>query len=1408
MADIVYTVNQDSPENIVGFEQYSQEDRDLVSSFQINNIFNPTKNYSELHILSLSDELLESVYDYTNYKQSIDAQSAGLEGTSALTIDPIADSKAYGYETGGVKLLYHFLDDLYAEGKAKVEFYIQDISADRTELSLATLNISSQDLTTITSAIKAKLENQSYFTGFRLNFRENDLLIATNIDTLDSPTGRVVVVKLYEPLPESYGFKSTLSIAEVVSDSIAYEIEAEFITPPIVAPTLRSANFNIDAVDSNIIPTKYYNYDELFSFPINNSNNQIFTAVKEKSIDISVDYTDFNDFIHFSSAQERLLNFKYKVDLINSYSASIASVSNATTGLQGVSGSRDYYEKLITGVVSNFDHYERFLYYESGSSCWPKSNTTKPYINKPSTSTEAITWYTNEIANAISYDNTNYNSLVYSIPTYLRDDANNENYLTFVYMVGQHFDNLWLYSKAVTDKYDADNRIDHGISKDLVGEALKNFGVKLYTSNKSVEDLFTTFIGQAYQSGSEKINNYIVAETVDKFIISLPTASIGTQDWTTQNLDVTTYKNGDTIPQVTDTTAWGALTTGAWCYYGNDATSGSVYGKLYNWYAVNDPRGLAPEGYHIPTTEEWYALTSSLGGSGAAGGKMKSTSSLWQSPNVGADNSSGFTGLPGGQRSGTGVFTGTNVNGNWWSSTDTATTTGQGFRITGSTDNVTTLTGTSAPKDAGFSVRLLVDPNTTPVPPTSYDNYQKEIQKRIYHNLPLLLKSKGTERGLRALINCLGIPSDILEIKLYGGRNTNETPFYGDYQYYTSSLDKIRLDNTGSIVTGSTLSSYTSIVKRDNKYTDDLHPIEIGFSPTDNIDNIIISASKATASLANFNIDDYLGDARNLTSDRYHTYSSTGVVTSNLVELTNTILRQAAVTGSYNVQDYVRLIKFFDNTVFKMIKDFIPARAVADTGIIIKPHVLSRSKAKSVKLSGSRPEYTGSIDTAFINGSDGDIYSQSTGIASTAYTDIVQTPQGLGEAYLHVSEEAKFNGELSGSYLRVSNRDLNKDNLLKELNLISQNQTVAFYQDVPVFACALSSPSPLPITITRDSQTKAISTDLIQQFFSGITYNSPSTPPIIPNSVGTFTFPNTNYTRYSVTASRLNFPNPGDTSCKSSASYLTQYCDLNTTDEVPEYIFQSSTTGVNIRPWFSTGSNSAAQFTASWDPGTGVETLNIINPSNVKFEQPAGTTVTITCRDPRITAYTCEKSVNVLVNQIPEQSVVPIVNLINSQTGYYTFNPTNYNPPGYFFTGSTFVEWNLKVTDGTNRFSHNPPNNFELKVNSPSFLRVKYAWTSPGAHPYHLTLRLQRRPGAYSWQPELVNAAINFGEPYIRIVIPPGTGPVEVTSPITSLLAPNAQNYKFIFFANDYYDDLGGYGPGMNGNVKVRLEFF
>ncbi len=183
------------------------------------------------------------------------------------------------------------------------------------------------------------------------------------------------------------------------------------------------------------------------------------------------------------------------------------------------------------------------------------------------------------------------------------------------------------------------------------------------------------------------------------------TVTIGSQVWTSKNLDVSTYRNGDAIPQVQDENAWANLTTGAWCYYGNDASNGTKYGKLYNWYAVNDPRGLAPNGYHIPTDAEWTKLSDYLGGESQAGIKMKSTSG-WKN-NGNGTNISGFSGLPGGGRSNYGTFYYIGDYGYWWSSTESGT--GDAWNRDLNYDDGSVSRSNFFNKTNGFSVRCLRD---------------------------------------------------------------------------------------------------------------------------------------------------------------------------------------------------------------------------------------------------------------------------------------------------------------------------------------------------------------------------------------------------------------------------------------------------------------------------------------------------------------------------------------------------------------------------------------------------------------------------------------------------------------------------------------------------------------------------
>jgi uncharacterized protein (TIGR02145 family) len=147
------------------------------------------------------------------------------------------------------------------------------------------------------------------------------------------------------------------------------------------------------------------------------------------------------------------------------------------------------------------------------------------------------------------------------------------------------------------------------------------------------------------------------------------TVKIGTQTWMVENLKTTRYNDGSAIPLVTDSKAWANLnlTMPGYCWYYNDSSNKNPYGALYNWYVVNTGK-LAPKGWHVPSDSEWFALAKYFGGDSLAGGPLRDAGiTHWNSPNTGAINSSGFSGLPGGYRFYTGTFNSIGIYGSWWS---------------------------------------------------------------------------------------------------------------------------------------------------------------------------------------------------------------------------------------------------------------------------------------------------------------------------------------------------------------------------------------------------------------------------------------------------------------------------------------------------------------------------------------------------------------------------------------------------------------------------------------------------------------------------------------------------------------------------------------------------------------------
>jgi len=193
---------------------------------------------------------------------------------------------------------------------------------------------------------------------------------------------------------------------------------------------------------------------------------------------------------------------------------------------------------------------------------------------------------------------------------------------------------------------------------------------------------------------------------------------IGDRCWFAENLRTALFANGDTIPNITDNTAWTGLTTGAWAHYGNDSANGNTYGKLYNWYAVAAVQGLCPKGWHVPSDKEWFAMLNSVDHTvddpraisfigWNAGGRMKTTGTRhWARPNLGATDESGFSGLPGGQIDHSGSYADVTVKGYYWSASQRSGRDGWYYALT--TNSVYPIKE-SAARFRGFSVRCVKD---------------------------------------------------------------------------------------------------------------------------------------------------------------------------------------------------------------------------------------------------------------------------------------------------------------------------------------------------------------------------------------------------------------------------------------------------------------------------------------------------------------------------------------------------------------------------------------------------------------------------------------------------------------------------------------------------------------------------
>jgi len=490
-------------------QTYEGNDIFLLSSFEINTSL-ISNSYIEYFVYDNNKNILSTDYSFSEYTVLNDGQSPGNNNSlSQIDIDPEKTLIDSGFDQGEYIAYFNFLNKQI--GSELQQLYIAEISSDRTEIRLDSTSLTEFDIVEQTNNFIQERENSTYFLDFYLNFGDNNLFISNNV-SLDNqdPTNPTVLIKLYEPLSDEFDLNSTLWVVTVLEEPIAYKVTFEDI--PIIftdTTSISKPNFNLNLKDQVNNSSLELSYADLVLTSLTSSINQINSLLEEKEIDINIDYTDFNNFTHFSSVQTRLENFYSKISLIESYSSSIAILNNTINNNPSVSIA--IYESKINSIITNFDGYDYYLYYSSGSYAWPKLNTTPPYNLYLSTSPTVLTWlgsvnetsiyYGGIILSASQFDNLNPNNLTLAIPEYLREDPANDPYQLFIEMIGQHYDNIWVYYKDVTQKYNADNRLEYGISKDIVADSIRDFGIKLYQNNFSNEDLYTAFLGLTPEGG-------------------------------------------------------------------------------------------------------------------------------------------------------------------------------------------------------------------------------------------------------------------------------------------------------------------------------------------------------------------------------------------------------------------------------------------------------------------------------------------------------------------------------------------------------------------------------------------------------------------------------------------------------------------------------------------------------------------------------------------------------------------------------------------------------------------------------------------------------------------------------------------------------------------------------------------
>ena len=972
-------------------------------------------------------------------------------------------------------------------------------------------------------------EKDSKYLTHLANFGNNEQILISSWETDDftlstkteDEIGNIVVtnvvnsiiLKLYTPLPANVVENSTFWITKLMSNPL---IETVVLTEQddIKCPPLKGPNFNIEVDFVKGQSTNFESLDNLiFSTETTSSAKLVSTYLSSSFVntdDLNIEYISgstyvWNNFVHFSSAKERVDNFVYKVQLVELYeslivsaSTDVYSIGNAAFTASVASQQEVERQKLKKDqLINGFDGFEKTLF-TSSSLSWPHINKTTRYS---STTSEVESWYNNTIELAENYDVNNYNWVQNNIPQYIVNNEENQSFLLFLSMIGQHFDNIYFHTKSIEKSRGLGYKSKNGISDKLLFDTLKSLSWD--AKNLSADSKLWNYTFGLDSEGNEKETNPAKQRTNEvwrRIVNNLPYllkhrgtrkgiyALLSCYGIPSSNLSILEFGG----PEVTDTNK-GKLLMDNITTVLNMVSGSSIEVEWKNTDKNRKPDTIElfvkPEiagNYQLISGSGWNISVSTTTGSAALkyGTVSLNVSQSTNSQSLSTDLLPIFNGryfgievsrLTGsssdvtmslflkqveGERTIFDYSGSLKLNQSNWESGSTIRL---GNNFTGSVDEFR-LWSTPLDKERFFehvSFPEMINGN-------SYSSSTEDLYFRLDFEYPknialtssminvdtnIYFSSSLTRNDLEDGTTSITSGSTILSL--------NNSAVYSASVYYPTSITSypyqfeavdrsvvLEIPNVGSSRYSTnkvrfeeqTLVSDLSSKARATKKAFDQSPIDsnrvgLFFSPTKEL-NLDIAKS-----LGGFNLDNYIGDPSDVYKSEYNSLDS---------------LRKYYFErfDGRDIYQYINLIKLYEKSMFEDIKQMLPARVKATTGLLIEPHFLERSKVEYKKPKGENEQWEVSIDkTTTLLGENNqqettidsiDSYNLSgenaqydTNIQNVSPTDIYSENYQY-DSSINLEEDIKITSEYN-TYDSVINSNLGNSTTISEIELVNSN---------------------------------------------------------------------------------------------------------------------------------------------------------------------------------------------------------------------------------------------------------------------------------------------------------------------------------------------------------------------------------